>query len=565
MNTREYRTRKRLEEDRHEKIQALMKLNEGYKPPADYKPPIVRVNDKVMIPQDDHPEINFVGLLIGPRGNTLKTLEKDTGAKIIIRGKGSVKEGKIGRKDGQPLPGEDEPLHAYITANDPENVKKAVTRIHEIIKEGIEIPEEKNDLRKQQLRELALLNGTLRDNDAGLMKLRQIAEAETIITNQIICTKCGSAGHIAKDCVQRPPAEITQQQMVSGVGLRDLPANTIVGRQDRAKMDSEYMSLMAELGQVAPETVKADLASKMPQPLMDQNPGKTHGGGGGGGGYSQGGDDTAPPLTGANSTPQLSADYGYGGRRSRFEDFDNNRGGRGGRHDSFRAGNRFGDRDGGGGRFDQGPRFDGGNRRGFDSGPPSRFDHGPPGSRYDHGAPPSRFDQGPPPTRFDQGPHASSRFDQGPPPSRFDQGPPRFDHGPPPGRFDRGPPPPFEQQGGWNQGPPGPSPQGNMMNSNRWGPPGSSLPPPPPSMPPGPPMGGGYVAPPPPPPSTSSGNSWSNNAPWQQSSAPAPPWQQSSFGGGSNPAAPPPPPPPSSSSGYGGYSSAPLPPPPPPQ
>jgi len=137
MNTREYRTRKKLEEDRHEKITMLLALNTVYKPPSDYKPPVIRVNDKVMIPQDDHPEINFVGLLIGPRGNTLKTLEKETGAKIIIRGKGSVKEGKIGRKDGQPLPGEDEPLHAYITANDPENVKKAVTRIHEIIKEGI--------------------------------------------------------------------------------------------------------------------------------------------------------------------------------------------------------------------------------------------------------------------------------------------------------------------------------------------------------------------------------------------------------------------------------------------
>ena len=48
-----------------------------------------------MIPQDEFPEINFVGLLIGPRGNTLKSMEKDTGAKIIIRGKGSVKEGKV--------------------------------------------------------------------------------------------------------------------------------------------------------------------------------------------------------------------------------------------------------------------------------------------------------------------------------------------------------------------------------------------------------------------------------------------------------------------------------------
>ena len=56
-----------------------------------------------------------------------------TGAKIIIRGKGSVKEGKIGRKDGQPLPGEDEPLHAYITANNPENVKKAAEKVHMLI------------------------------------------------------------------------------------------------------------------------------------------------------------------------------------------------------------------------------------------------------------------------------------------------------------------------------------------------------------------------------------------------------------------------------------------------
>lgn len=57
-------------------------------------------------------------------------LLKQTGAKIIIRGKGSVKEGKIGRKDGQPLPGEDEPLHAYVTANNPENVKKAVEKVY---------------------------------------------------------------------------------------------------------------------------------------------------------------------------------------------------------------------------------------------------------------------------------------------------------------------------------------------------------------------------------------------------------------------------------------------------
>src|SRR6218665_1674724 len=52
-----------------------------------------------------------------------------TGTGIIIRGKGSVKEGKVGHKDGRPLPAQDEPLHAYVTANNPENVKKAVERV----------------------------------------------------------------------------------------------------------------------------------------------------------------------------------------------------------------------------------------------------------------------------------------------------------------------------------------------------------------------------------------------------------------------------------------------------
>jgi len=52
-----------------------------------------------------------------------------TGTSIVIRGKGSVKEGRIGTKDGKPLPGADEPLHAYITSDIEENVKKGADRV----------------------------------------------------------------------------------------------------------------------------------------------------------------------------------------------------------------------------------------------------------------------------------------------------------------------------------------------------------------------------------------------------------------------------------------------------
>uniref|UniRef100_T1JNQ7 Branchpoint-bridging protein n=1 Tax=Strigamia maritima TaxID=126957 RepID=T1JNQ7_STRMM len=228
------------------------------------RPPVVRVSDKVMIPQEEHPDINFVGLLIGPRGNTLKAMEKETGAKIIIRGKGSVKEGKVGRKDGQPLPGEDEPLHAYVTANNPESVKKAVEKIKEIIRQGVEVPEGQNDLRRMQLRELALLNGTLRENDgprcsncgAVTHKSWQCPDKPNV-TNNVICTNCGGAGHIAKDCREKRPGNV----FPGGNGV------------DKSKIDEEYMSLMAELGEGPPPPNKG--SHGMPgvgPPIMSQGP-----------------------------------------------------------------------------------------------------------------------------------------------------------------------------------------------------------------------------------------------------------------------------------------------------
>ena len=53
---------------------------------------------------------------------------KQTQTKIMIRGKGATKEGKLGRT-GLPQPGEDEPLHALITGQVPEAVKNAVDKV----------------------------------------------------------------------------------------------------------------------------------------------------------------------------------------------------------------------------------------------------------------------------------------------------------------------------------------------------------------------------------------------------------------------------------------------------
>lgn len=41
-------------------------------------------------------QFNFVGRLLGPRGNSLKRVEASTGCRVYIRGKGSIKDpGKV--------------------------------------------------------------------------------------------------------------------------------------------------------------------------------------------------------------------------------------------------------------------------------------------------------------------------------------------------------------------------------------------------------------------------------------------------------------------------------------
>ena len=72
-------------------------------------------------------------------------------------------------------------------------------------------PDANNLLRQHQLRELAVLNGTLRPEDilggtrcsncgSDQHKTYECPEQQNVTAN-IICSACGAAGHIARDCL----------------------------------------------------------------------------------------------------------------------------------------------------------------------------------------------------------------------------------------------------------------------------------------------------------------------------------------------------------------------------
>ncbi|PWN42398.1 hypothetical protein IE81DRAFT_283556, partial [Ceraceosorus guamensis] len=245
-NTREVRYRKKLDQERVDLIDRAVKLDPNYKPPADYHVAKrnMRPQEKVWLPIKEFPEINFFGLLVGPRGNTLKGMERESGAKISIRGRGSVKEGK-----GRPGEEEDEEMHCIVQADDLEKIKVCIKAIQRVIEVAASTPEAQNDHKRNQLRELAALNGTLRDDEGQICQncgqkghRRYACPEERNVTAHIICHRCGGQGHLARDCTQMPGPR-------GFGGGPPGPGGPGGPNGQGGQMDSEYASLMAELGE----------------------------------------------------------------------------------------------------------------------------------------------------------------------------------------------------------------------------------------------------------------------------------------------------------------------------
>lgn len=130
--------------------------------------PMPKRRVKIPVPAEQYPDFNFVGRLLGPRGTTLKSLERDTGCKIMIRGKGSIRKDKEPEVRGKPGWEHvfNEALHVVIEVGDAVDDSAATVAL-EHAKAAVNVllvpvPEEKDGLKRTQLRTLAIMNGTYR-------------------------------------------------------------------------------------------------------------------------------------------------------------------------------------------------------------------------------------------------------------------------------------------------------------------------------------------------------------------------------------------------------------------
>lgn len=133
------------------------------------------------MPVDKYPTFNFVGRIVGPRGRTIKEIERKTGVKILVRGRGSVRDEGLVLTNKPNYEHLKEPLHVILQVEDTEDrvALRLAAAEEEIVKlTNPEFEDGRDEIKRKQLTELAILNGTY--SPSGCPKTVQSSNIPTV-------------------------------------------------------------------------------------------------------------------------------------------------------------------------------------------------------------------------------------------------------------------------------------------------------------------------------------------------------------------------------------------------
>jgi len=195
---------------------------------------------KLYIPVREFPNVCFMGLILGPRGNHHKRMERETLCKIRIRGRGSLREGSRGKDAQRDNDDDRDDLHVFVEGPSEENVQRACEMIEPLLN-----PESKavDDLKELHQNELAEINGTQRVEvfchicgEKGHQQWECPAKQRSYSMANVRCATCGDTSHPTRDCT---------------AGKREAEPGADAGATQAAqtKVNAEFLDFMSELGE----------------------------------------------------------------------------------------------------------------------------------------------------------------------------------------------------------------------------------------------------------------------------------------------------------------------------
>jgi hypothetical protein len=117
---------------------------------------------KVRVPVKEFPKFNFVGKILGPKGNSLKRIQEETGTRIAVFGRGSMrdkhKEEELRREGGKYAHLNDD-LHVSVEVYaHPVDCYGRLSHALYKLRQHL-VPDYNDDISQSQVQELRYLNG----------------------------------------------------------------------------------------------------------------------------------------------------------------------------------------------------------------------------------------------------------------------------------------------------------------------------------------------------------------------------------------------------------------------
>jgi len=194
-NPREVRVRRQMEDEFGRLNRYMQRRIPGYMPPGDlYRSG--KILKKIQIPVDKFPDINFISIIVGPRGINHKRFQDESQCRIEFRGKDSS-------STSQSFEESDMPLHVHIEGDTDESVERAVDLISPLLDPG---SSEFQEARSGAAETIALLSGQeVRCSACQAVGHTRYScpDAGLAPTSaEIKCAVCGGKGHLTMDCPQ---------------------------------------------------------------------------------------------------------------------------------------------------------------------------------------------------------------------------------------------------------------------------------------------------------------------------------------------------------------------------
>ena len=201
VNSREIRTKRAMEDEFGRLNRFLEKRVPGYVVPSDLQRPS-RVYKKIQIPTDIFPDINFIALIVGPRGINHKRLQDESRCRIEFRGKDSSSTSQSYEESTLPL-------HVHIEGDCDEDVEVGVSIVTPLLDPS---SPEFRATQQGTADQMALISGGVAAisrcticqgtghtaSNCPDMVGSSIARDYTTLT--IKCAICGGKGHLTSDC-----------------------------------------------------------------------------------------------------------------------------------------------------------------------------------------------------------------------------------------------------------------------------------------------------------------------------------------------------------------------------